>query len=319
MRLAPPHPGLLLRWRVALSTLLCLCCLEAGALAQAAPPGVPAAGGTQAAEAKASSAAAAAPADASNRELFHSAARALGQGSFDTAIDELELLADRGFVHPDASFDRGVAYSRRAETRQVQPGDYGRAAAAFQECLRLRPGDSEAARALAAVEGQITRRRSREGREPVVVNASLSRAVVNLVSEDTWALLAALSALALSVGLGLRLWSRSPRTRFSGGVAAAVAGVALLLFGVLTFSSRHFRVTTRPAVIVATEARLLDVQGRPLPKTARIELEAIPEGALVWILERNGSLARIEWGTTEGWVAVHQLQPLASAEDISAP
>ncbi|MCA9643124.1 MAG: hypothetical protein KC492_20640, partial [Myxococcales bacterium] len=210
-------------------------------------------------------------------------------------------------------------YSRRAETRQVQPGDFGRAAAAFQECLRLRPGDREAARALAAVEAQITRRRSREGREPMVVNASLSRAVVNLVSEDTWALLAAISALILSVGLGIRLWNAQPRARFSGGVAAAVALVALVLFSVLTYSARRFRVTTSPAVIVTTEARLLDVQGKPLPKTAKIELEAIPEGALVWILERNGSLAHIEWGTSEGWVSTHQLQPLASPDDISTP
>lgn len=259
------------------------------------------------------------PSGASNTELFRSAAQALSQGAFDAAIDELELLADRGFVHPDASFNRGVAYSRRAETRQVQPGDFGRAAAAFQECLRLRPGDREAAKALAAVEAQITRRRSREGREPVVVNASLSRAVVNLASEDAWALLAAVSALVLSVGLGFRLWNPKPRARFSGGVAAAVAGVALVLFSVLTYSARHFRVTTTPAVIVATEARLLDAQGRPLPKTAKIELEAIPEGALIWILERNGSLAHIEWGTTEGWVSTHQLQPLANPDEISAP
>ncbi|MEZ4370859.1 MAG: hypothetical protein R3B07_08535 [Polyangiaceae bacterium] len=260
-----------------------------------------------------------APSSASNAELFKSAAQALSQGAFDAAIDELELLADRGFVHPDASFNRGVAYSRRAETRQVQPGDFGRAAAAFQECLRLRPGDREAAKALAAVEAQITRRRSREGREPVVVNASLSRAVVNLASEDVWALLAAVSALILSVGLGFRLWNAKPRARFSGGVAAAVAGVALALFSVLTYSARHFRVTTTPAVIVATEARLLDAQGRPLPKTAKIELEAIPEGALIWILDRNGSLAHIEWGTTEGWVSTHQLQPLATPDEISSP
>src|SRR5690606_22715384 len=96
-----------------------------------------------------------------------------------------------------------------------------------------------------------------------------------------------------------------------------VAGVTLLLFAFLTYSSRRFRVTTTPAVIVATEARLLDVQGRPLPKSDEIELEAIPEGALIWIRERNGSLAHIEWGTTEGWVSTHQLQPLASPDDIS--
>ncbi len=308
MRPALPFPSSLLRWCACLLALLGLWSAPRLALAQDA--GAPA---------LASPPEAAGTPSSSNRELFHSAASALGQGAFDKAIDELEVLADRGFVHPDASFDRGVAYSRRAETRQVQPGDYGRAAAAFQECLRLRPGDVEAARALAAVEAQITRRRSREGREPVVVNASLSRAIVTLVSEDVWALLAALSALILSVGLGLRLWNPKPRARFSGGVAAAVAGVAMLLFSVLTYASRHFRITTDPAVIVATEARLLDVQGRPLPKSDRIELEAIPEGALIWILERNGSLAHIEWGTTEGWVSIHQLQPLASPDDISTP
>src|SRR5690606_38486401 len=132
--------------------------------------------------------------------LFKSAAAALASGSFETAIDQLEMLADRGFVHPDVSFNRGVAYARRAESGQAQPGDLGRAAAGFQECLRLKPGDVEAARALAAVEGQITRRRSREGREPVVANASLRRAVVGLLDEDTWAWLAALAALVASVG-----------------------------------------------------------------------------------------------------------------------
>lgn len=297
--------------------LLLLALASGAAQAQPQPALTATPQGSAVTQAPAASQAADTPQPAESLALFRSAAQALASGSFDSAIDQLELLADRGFVHPDVSFNRGVAYSRRAESSQGKPGDLGRAAAGFQECLRLRPGDSEAARALAAVEGQITRRRSREGRAPVVANASLRRAVVGLLDEDTWAWLGAFAALVASVGLGLRLWHRRENVRFSAGVSASVASVALVLFAWLAFAARHYRVTTSPAVVITTEARLLDVQGRPLPKSDQVELEAVPEGALVWIGERSGSLVRIEWGTTHGWVHAEQLQALADATAIA--
>ena len=39
---------------------------------------------------------------------FAAANQALKRGAFTEAIDTLELLADRGFVHPDASFNRAA-------------------------------------------------------------------------------------------------------------------------------------------------------------------------------------------------------------------
>ena len=66
-------------------------------------------------------------------------------GEFGKAIDDLEHLADRGFVHPDASYDRGVAYVMRVRGGAERPGDLGRAAAGFEEALLLRPHDARKA------------------------------------------------------------------------------------------------------------------------------------------------------------------------------
>jgi Flp pilus assembly protein TadD len=56
----------------------------------------------------------------SNETLFTDAVAALDRGAFDDAIDRFELLADRGFSHPDASYDRAIAYVRRADSRTAR-------------------------------------------------------------------------------------------------------------------------------------------------------------------------------------------------------
>ncbi|HMA94421.1 MAG TPA: hypothetical protein VKP30_17135, partial [Polyangiaceae bacterium] len=40
------------------------------------------------------------------QNLFESATAALNKGANTEAVQQLELLADRGVVHPDVSFDR---------------------------------------------------------------------------------------------------------------------------------------------------------------------------------------------------------------------
>src|SRR5262245_25063525 len=90
------------------------------------------------------SATSAARADADSQKTFSDAVTSLERGAYDDAIDLFESLADRGFVHPDASFDRAVAYVERARTPNARPGDLGRAVAALEETLLLRPGDPDA-------------------------------------------------------------------------------------------------------------------------------------------------------------------------------
>jgi hypothetical protein len=244
---------------------------------------------------------------------FAAATQAIKRGAYTEAIDTLELLADRGFVHPDASFDRAVAYVERARTRAAKPGDLGRAAAALCEVLVLRPNDDAAETGLSRIRAEIARRHAREGTAPVMARPSLGRAVTSVFDENVWASVAVTGSLLLALGLALR--------RFVHGTSAALAGAigiglgTLLLFAGagLTAGARHFRLTSSPAVVVVEEARLLDESGKPLPqKGGAADSVTIPEGASVYVLERRPTLDRVEWGSTEGWLSPGQIQILAS-------
>jgi len=250
-------------------------------------------------------------AEPSAAETFALGTAALERGAYAEAIAELESLPDRGFVHPDASYNRGLAYVGRARSLQAEPGDLGRAAAAFAEAALLRGGDASAEHALEVVRAEIARRLSRSGRAPVMARPSLGRAVVTIASEDVWAGLAALGSLATALGLLLFRFSTRYNVRLAGSVTL---GVGLLLFAVgsaLLAGASHLRRTTTPAVVVVERARILDAQGRPIAPQAG-EADAVPEGAEVYVSERRGGLSRIVWGTSEGWLIAGQVRELAT-------
>ncbi len=254
-------------------------------------------------------------AEASNREVFQRGVAALEQGKSRQAVAEFELLADRGFVHPDVSFNRGIAYLLRADTSEARPGDLGRAAAALRESLLLRSGNADAQAALEYTLKEIGRRRARQQAAPLLASPSLDRAIVGLLPEYAWALIAAFGSGLLTVGYLLRVLSKRDNARLSGAVAAGVGLLCLVLGGSLLFAARHFRLTTQPATVVVSEARLLNAQGVPISHQGRgPDQTAIPEGAEVYVLERKGPLARVEWGTTEAWVSQNQLRLLARPE-----
>lgn len=238
-------------------------------------------------------------------QTFQAGLSALERGALDEAIDQLELLADRGFVHPDASFNRAVAYIERARTPAAHPGDLGRAAAALVETLELRSGDEEAELALERVQSEIARRRARAGSEPMMARPSLWRAVVGLLPERVWAVGAVLGSLALTVGIALR-FGASRRRKLGGSITASIGGLLLALCAALTFAARSQRLGSQPAVVVVPEARLQDASGAPLPATRAAV--AIPEGSYVYVLERRGPRALVEWGTTQGWVDTGQIR-----------
>jgi hypothetical protein len=245
------------------------------------------------------------------QKLFGTAVTALQRGAFDEAIAALELLADQGVLHPDASFNRAVAYIDRARSPQARPGDLGRAAAALAETVELRPDDAEAEAALESVRAEIARRRARHGEAPVVVRPSLSRAVVALLSEDAWAVGALLGSVLFAAGLAVRWLSRTAPVRLGGAVAAAAGALFLLISGSMTIAARTYRKTSDPAVVIVSEARLLDEKGVPLPQKGGVpEQVVVPEGAGVHVLERRGTLALIEWGDTRGWIGLAQLRVL---------
>ncbi|MBI5537470.1 MAG: hypothetical protein HY898_32405 [Deltaproteobacteria bacterium] len=241
-------------------------------------------------------------AEDTDQQLFDRGVAALSEGAYDRAISTFEALADRGFAHPDAAYDRGLAYLARVRAHAEQPGDLGRAAAGFEECLVQRPSDPDAERSLDLVRAEVARRRAQRG-GPAQVQArpSIDRAIVGLAPEGVWAASALLSTVVLSVGLVLRKFS-SPALKLAGLIAAPLGAIGLLLFGVVTWTARHLRQSTSPAVVVATEARLLDERGLTR------NVEPVPEAARVDVLDRRGSLTLIRYGTGEGWTNASTLR-----------
>lgn len=244
---------------------------------------------------------------------FAAASRALKRGASTEAIDMLELLADRGFVHPDASFNRAAAYVERARSSSAAPGDLGRAAAALSEVLELRPDDAAADAALLRIRAEISRRHARQGTAPVMARASLARAATSLLDENTWASMAALGSLMLSLGLFLRRFVQRTSAQLAGAIGIGVGALLLSSGASMAAGARHFRLTSSPAVIVADEARLMDESGKPLPLSrGNADSVTIPEGASVYVLERRPTLYRVEWGSSQGWLSPAQVRILAT-------
>lgn len=244
---------------------------------------------------------------------FAAASEALKRGAYTEAIDRLELLADRGFVHPDASFNRAVAYVERARSSAASPGDLGRAAAALSEVLVLRPSDEQAELGLSRIRAEISRRHAREGVAPVMARDSLGRAATSLFDENVWATLALVGSLLLTVGLALRRFVQRTSAGLAGAIGIGIGAVMLLVGAGMTAGARHFRLTSSPAVIVADEARLLDETGKPLPqKRGSADSMTVPEGASVYVLERRPTLYRVAWGSSEGWLNPGQVRILAT-------
>lgn len=236
------------------------------------------------------------------------AVAATERGAFDEAVDEMELLSDSGFVHPEASYMRAYVYLERARSRAKRPGDLGRAAAALAESELLRP-DEDVERALSTLRSEISRQRAREGSAPVLQRPSLGRAVTGLLSENAWADVAAFGSALLTVGLVLYLAVKRRSAEIAGATGIVVGLLLGLLGASLAFAARHYRTTSRPAVVVVSEARLLDESGRPLSVRAP-NPSSVQEGALVYVHEQREGRAHVEWGALDGWIAASQLRVL---------
>lgn len=270
------------------------------------------------AQSSASAGAAVGAAAAPSAEDLARVGAALERGAFSEAIAELELWSDRGLLHPDLSFDRGVAYLGRAESPAKRRADLGQAVAAFEEALALDPGDEQAATVIERIRESISRERAKRDIDGVVARPRLVRALLGLVGEDIWAALGAVGSLLASVGLGLWIWARSQRARLAGGTAAAL-GLLLGGLGVgLALAGLRLRSGATSAVVVVEEARLLGGDGQAL-KVARgastlgETSDRVPEGTLVFIRAERGALLQIEWGDHDAWLNARDVRRLAAA------
>ncbi len=259
----------------------------------------------------------AAPAAGPTAEELGRVQAALESGAFTDAIAQLELWSDQGVVHPDLSFDRGVAYLGRAESPARRRADLGQAAAAFEEAAQLDPSDEEAARVVERIREDISQRRAKRDGDGVVARPRLTRALLGLISENVWAGLGAVGALVLSLGLAARFVSRGHRGRLSGGIAAVIGLVISVLGAGMAFVGLRLREHAVPAVVVVEEARLHDAEGRPFAgvrgaSTLGEAGDRVPEGTLIHISAERGNLVRAEWGEHDAWLDARAVRRLAT-------
>lgn len=244
-------------------------------------------------------------------QVVANAMSAVERGALDEAVDALELLSDNGFIHRDASLARAYAYVERARSRAAHPGDLGRAVAALEEARLLDPKEGAFTSALETLRSEIARRRMREARSELTQRPALGRAVTALLAEDSWALLAALGSSVLTLGLALRIFVRRRSAEIAGSVGIVVGLVLGLVCGGLAAAARHYRISSRPGVVVVSEVRLLDADFRPLKVSAK-QSNAVPEGSLVHVRGERAGHYHVEWGALSGWVDGSALRLLAT-------
>lgn len=243
-------------------------------------------------------------------KAYAAALAALQKGAPTGAIDRLELLADQGVVSKNAALARASAYLARADGKSAQPGDLGRAAAALNEALLLEP-DSHTEDALEAVQAEIARRKSKT-QASVVVRPRLGRAIATLLPEQAWAILAVFGSLTITLGVLLRRLAQRALLRLSGVVAICIGTALTLVFGSIAYAAEQMRTGSRPAVVIVPEARLTTDTGRPLPFQRGADATTVPEGATVYVLKQREGRCLVEWGSTEAWLGLNELQLLAS-------
>jgi hypothetical protein len=246
-----------------------------------------------------------APAARAEEDHFKAGSDALAAGKFDEAIDHFEAHADREPSHPDVSYNRGLAYVMRVRGGAERPGDLGRAAAAFEESLLMRPGDDEAQHALELVQGEVARRRARRGEDSVLARPSLDRVVVRLASERTWGIIAIMSAFFLACAVLLRRKPPGP-VHLAGTLLLPASLLVLVLVLPLYHGARYLRLNKQSGVLVVREAHLSDESG--VSKGGA----PLPEAALLEVGERSGRLVHVRYGSLEGWVPAGAVRILRS-------
>jgi len=232
-------------------------------------------------------------------------ATALQKGAPQQAIEQAEAYADTGEVHPDLSYNRGLAYLARVHRGNGQPGDLGRAAAAFEETLLLRENDSEAQQALTITRKEVAHGRARGGMAVDLERSSGGLAtLVELGSENVWMLLGAVGSVLLTLGLLLRR-VRQRIVHVAGDVACVLGLVGITLFLPLAAYARYLHKHSHIGVMIAPEARWLDEHGNIKP-----QLPAVPEASRVHLVTRRGGLWFARWAGYEGYVAVGSVKEI---------
>lgn len=241
--------------------------------------------------------------------LFGSATTDLEAGRLDESIARFESLADRDVHDAAASFNRGLAYAKRASSPSSKPGDLGQAACAFAEArvlakdaaLRKRITEAEA-----STQRELGRKLAAHGGGGALMEppAPLGRQLVELMPPVAWSATAGLGSLLCLVAAGLYL------TKRGGGTTHALAAVGLLAFGAGALAEHRaftYRTTEDDACIITENATLFHdasfaARGEPLREGAHVKVSTA---------QASDAFVEVRWGSLTGYATPSSFRRLA--------
>jgi len=211
------------------------------------------------------------------QETLAQSAEALQADKPSQAIVILETLADRGVVHPDLSYNRGLAYAARAKTSRAQAGDWGQAVAGFAEALTLSPHDDEATEGLRSVQLLVARKRAGDKSSSEGESLGLIEKALHSLSMFWLFVLGAAGSFAACAGILLRMQENEGR-RLTGGIVLGLGFLALASTGLLSLARSSLFSESKQGVTIVEHAQIVGSDGR-------IQKGALPlrEGTIVHI------------------------------------
>lgn len=228
-------------------------------------------------------------------DVFRAGNEAYFSGEYDAASARYESLVELGVRDADVFYNLGMSYARQ--------GRHGRAIAAFERALRMRPGDAEAVRALDRSRDTLARRRAeREGEATMASGPELGEAIFGGVSQTSLAVLVLLFDMLFFGVLTAFLFARRETARLALGIAAPLLGIGLTISGIgLAIRSGALDDGT-PAIVVRDRVAL-----REGPRDGAGERARAREGESARIVARDGEWVRVRVGGREGWVEAERV------------
>ncbi len=206
---------------------------------------------------------------------------AFSAGEFQRAADDYRRQLGRSAAQPELLYNLGGA--------AWQLNDLPTARWAFNRALLLAPGDHETRENLNLVNRKLLQ--PEEGATTTL--AELLRTTVNRLRPDHYLLIAAAAFALLCIGVGLR------RSFSRGWLISAAALLGLVMVASLFIAGFQCRDAYDPrrATVITPSLEL-----RSLPSSGAGKIEAaIPGGASVLVLDRNGDWLRIRVNGRDGW------------------
>jgi len=224
--------------------------------------------------------------------IFHAGNQAFAHADYSGAVTQYQRLLDAGIRDADVYLNLGLAHARA--------GSLGPAILAFEQSLRIRPGDADANAALDLARAAVGKRHAQKHGEALVeTRPPLAEALVRPYREDAIAWLLLVCDVALFACLVIRRFARADATRTGFAVAAALFGLTAAASLAALVVKRGALLEGEPAIVLRDGAELREA---PDPR-ASVRAHA-QEGSSARVLARDSGFVQVRTSVGPvGWVA----------------